>query len=39
VLSRSNSIDVPDFTKGAWESNPPNMDIMLERGGSTGVIL
>jgi predicted dehydrogenase len=39
VLNRSNSIDVPDFTNGAWESNRPNMDIMLERGGSTGVIL
>ena len=39
VLNRSNSIDVPDVTDGAWKSNRPNMDIMLERGGSTRVIL
>jgi hypothetical protein len=39
VLSRSNSIDVPDFTVGAWEKNLPNMDIMLTRGGSTRVLV
>ena len=39
VQNRSNSIDVPDFTDGAWSSNRPNMDITLERGGSTGVIV
>ena len=39
VLNRSNSIDVPDFTNGAWERNPSNMDIMLERGGTTRVIV
>ena len=39
VLNRSNSIDVPDFTAGAWKTNKPNMDIMLERGGNTDVML
>jgi predicted dehydrogenase len=39
VLNRSNSIDVPDFTAGAWRTNGPNMDINLERGGSTKVVV
>ncbi|MDD5519198.1 MAG: Gfo/Idh/MocA family oxidoreductase [Kiritimatiellae bacterium] len=39
VLNRSNSIDVPDFTAGAWKTNKPNMDINLERGGNTKVIV
>ena len=39
VLNRSNSIDVPDFTAGAWKSNKPNMDINLERGGNTKVLV
>ncbi len=39
VLNRSNSIDVPDFTVGAWEKNSPNMDIMLTRSGSTKVLV
>jgi hypothetical protein len=39
VLNRSNSIDVPDFTAGAWEKNLPNMDIMLASGGTTRVLL
>lgn len=38
VLSRSNSIDIPDFTAGAWEKNLPNMDIMLTKGGTTKVL-
>jgi len=33
VLNRSNSIDVPDFTAGAWKTNMKNMDIMLNNGG------
>ncbi|NWG12396.1 MAG: Gfo/Idh/MocA family oxidoreductase [Acidobacteria bacterium] len=37
VLNRSNPIDVPDFTAGAWRTNRPNMDINLERGGNTKV--
>ena len=39
VLNRSNSIDVPDFTAGAWKTNQPNMDINLERGGNTKVVV
>lgn len=34
VLHRSNSIDFPDFTSGAWITNTPDMDINLERGGA-----
>ncbi|MDQ4139575.1 MAG: acetylgalactosaminidase, partial [Bacteroidota bacterium] len=36
VANRSNSIDVPDFTAGSWEKNPP-VDITLRGGGSTKV--
>jgi predicted dehydrogenase len=39
VLNRSNSIDVPDFTAGAWETNPRNMDINFENGGGNTRIL
>ncbi len=39
VLHRSNSIDFPDFTAGAWKTNKPNMDIMLEKGGTTKVLV
>ena len=39
VLNRSNSIDVPDFTAGAWKINRQNMDINLERGGNTKVVV
>lgn len=38
VRNRSNSIDVPDFTAGAWKTNQPNMDIQLARGGNTKLI-
>jgi hypothetical protein len=38
VLNRSNSIAVPDFTAGAWKTNPRNMDIELKNGGNTKVI-
>ena len=39
VLNRSNSIEFPDFTAGAWKTNPRNMDINLENGGgNTGVL-
>jgi hypothetical protein len=37
VANRSNSIDVPDFTGGAWKTNQP-VDILLEEGGNTRVI-
>ena len=36
VANRSNSIDVPDFTDGAWQKNTP-VDILMEKGGNTGV--
>ncbi|MEO6000431.1 MAG: Gfo/Idh/MocA family oxidoreductase [Chitinophagaceae bacterium] len=36
VAHRSNSIDVPDFTGGAWKLNKP-VDISLEVGGNTTV--
>ena len=38
VANRSNSIDVPDFTSGAWKTNKPGMDISLEKGGTTKLI-
>ncbi len=36
VANRSNSIDVPDFTQGAWKNNAP-VDLTLAGGGNTGV--
>jgi predicted dehydrogenase len=36
VKNRSNSIDVPDFTRGAWKTNTP-VDITLSKGGNTVV--
>jgi len=36
VANRSNSIDVPDFTRGAWNQNKPH-DMSLNGGGTTGV--
>lgn len=39
VLNRSDSIDIPDFTAGAWERNLPNMDISLTRGGSNKILI
>lgn len=38
VAHRSNSIDFPDFTSGAWKTNQPGMDIMLNKGGTTKVV-
>jgi len=37
VANRSNSIDIPDFTGGSWETNQP-VDISLEKGGNTKVM-
>ena len=34
VANRSNSIDIPDFTCGAWKTNQPLMDIALQKGGA-----
>lgn len=36
VVNRSNSIDIPDFTAGAWKNNRP-VDISLAQGGNTPV--
>ena len=37
--NRSNSIDIPDFTCCAWETNPQDMDINFENGGGNTKIL
>lgn len=34
VKNRSNSIDIPDFTRGRWNTNP-KMDLTLAGGGNT----
>ncbi len=36
VAKRSDSIDVPDFTRGAWKTNAP-VELTLKGGGTTGV--
>lgn len=36
VLKRSKTVDVPDFTRGAWQTNKP-VDLTLNGGGNTGV--
>lgn len=36
VANRSRSIDVPDFTKGAWKTNQP-VNLTLDGGGNTEV--
>lgn len=38
VANRSNSIDVPDFTNGAWKTNKP-VDISLSQGANTKVLM
>lgn len=38
VNNRSMTMDIPDFTNGAWESNKHRMDINLEKGGNTILI-
>ena len=38
VNNRSNSVDIPDFTSGAWKINPMNMDINLEKSGATKIL-
>jgi len=37
VANRSNSVDVPDFTRGLWKTNEP-VDLLLLEGGNTEVI-
>jgi len=36
VASRSNSVDMPDFTNGAWKTNSP-VELTLKGGGTTSV--
>ncbi len=36
VANRSMSVDVPDFTNGAWKTNKP-VELTLKGGGTTGV--
>jgi Oxidoreductase family, NAD-binding Rossmann fold len=36
VAKRSRSVDIPDFTRGAWQTNKP-VDITLNGGATTGV--
>ncbi len=38
VANRSRSADIPDFTRGAWQTNARGMDIQLQRGGTTRAI-
>lgn len=37
LAKRSNSIDIPDFTAGAWKTNAP-VDVLMQKGGNTKVI-
>lgn len=37
VANRSNSIEVPDFTRGAWKNNEP-VDISLRGAGNTKIV-
>jgi hypothetical protein len=39
VLNRSSSVDIPDFTAGAWKTNGRNMDVELANGGGSTKIL
>jgi predicted dehydrogenase len=36
VANKSRTVDVPDFTKGAWKNNKPH-NLTLEGGGNTGI--
>lgn len=38
VKNRAQSVDVPDFTRGAWKTNTP-VDLSLSGGGTTKVVL
>lgn len=37
VANRSNSVDVPDFTRGAWKTNKP-VETTLKNAGTTNVL-
>jgi len=36
LANRSNSVDIPGFTSGAWKTNQP-VDVFLQKGGNTKV--
>jgi predicted dehydrogenase len=36
VANRSNSVDIPDFTRGSWKTNAP-LELTLKGGGTTKV--
>lgn len=38
VNNRSNSVDIPDFTRGSWKTNKP-MELTLKGGGTTNVVI
>ncbi len=38
VNNRSSSVDVPDFTRGAWKTNTP-VELTLKGGGTTNVVI
>ncbi len=37
IKNRSASVDIPDFTRGAWKKNAP-IDINLKEGGTTKIL-
>lgn len=37
VSHKSKPVQIPDFTKGSWQNNPP-VDLSLEKGGTTKVV-
>lgn len=36
IANKSNSIEIPDFTRGAWKTNKP-LDLVMAKGGTTGM--
>jgi hypothetical protein len=38
VARQGNSVEVPDFTAGAWKTNQRGMDIGLQKGGTTKLV-
>ena len=38
VNNNSNSIQIPDFTAGSWQTNKRNMDIELKKGATTKIL-
>lgn len=38
VNNRSNSVDIPDFTRSSWKTNEP-LELTLKGGGTTNVVI